>query len=79
MNPQLPIEEYIFALSRLRYLSAAVTNIPTFKPDGKPASAFTDLPAQCEQAYSLLLAPFNLANVAVSTMNTAWKDRKSVV
>ena len=72
MNPQLPLEEYIFVLSRLRYLAAAVTNIPTFKPDGKPATAFTDLPPLCEQAYSLLLAPYNLANVAVSTMHTAW-------
>lgn len=72
MNPQLPIEEYIFVLSRLRYLAAAVTNIPTFRPDGKPVTAFTDLPPLCEQAYSLLLTPYNLANVAVSNMHTAW-------
>ena len=72
MNPQLPLEEYIFVLSRLRYLSAAVTNISTFKPDGKPAAFYTDLPPLCEQAYSALLTPYNQANVAVSAMQAAW-------
>lgn len=71
MNPQLPLEEYIFVLSRLRYLSAAVTNIPTFKPDGQPAAVYTVLPPLCEQAYSALLTPFNQANVALNTMQTA--------
>ena len=74
MNPQLPIEEYIFVLSRLRYLSAAVTNIPTFKPDGKPTAFYTDLPPLCEQAYSTLLTPYNQASVAVSTMQSFWAN-----
>ena len=71
MNPKLPIEAYTFVLSRLRYLVAAVTDIPTFKPDGKPASAYTDLPAQCEQAYGALLGPFNLAGAALDVMQAA--------
>lgn len=72
MSPKLPIEAYIFVLSRLRYLSAAVTNIPDFKPDGQLPAAFTGLPALCEQAYSTLLTPFNQAQVAGSTMRSAW-------
>ena len=29
------LERYIYTLTRLRYLQAAMQNIPTFKPDGK--------------------------------------------
>lgn len=72
MSPKLPIEAYIFVLSRLRYLATAVTNIPDFKPDGQLPAAFTSLPALCEQAYSALLNPFNQAQVGGSTMRAAW-------
>ena len=72
----LPIETYIYALTRLRYLSAAATGIvatPPFTPDGKNALYCADQVALCQQAFTALLTKFNAANVAHGTM-TATHD-----
>ena len=68
MPSQLPVENYNFVLTRLRYLAAAVINIPNFRPDGKPPAAFTDLPPLAEQSFAALLVRYNAANLAEGTM-----------
>lgn len=71
----LPIETYTFALTRLRYLSAAVTGIvstPPFRPDGKNALYCTDQVALAQQAYGALLIKFDEANTTHGRMTTAF-------
>ena len=73
MIANLPLERYLFVLSRLRGLSAAVANIPDFKPDGRTAEYFEALPEQVQQLYSALLAHFHAANLAEGVLHAAYQ------
>ena len=67
----LPIETYVYCLSRLRYLSAAANGIvatPPFAPDGKSALYCSEQVALCQQAFSGLVTKFNAANEAHGAM-----------
>ncbi len=67
----LPIEEYTYVSTRLRYLRAASQSLPAFKPDGRGALYIADQPALATQAFTDLLTKFNAVNLSDGAMRTA--------
>ena len=58
------MDQYTFTLTRLRYLQAALQNIPTFKPDGKNLTYVSEQVLLASQAGDEFLLKFNAYNAA---------------
>jgi hypothetical protein len=66
----LPIDTYIYVLTRLRYLGAAAENIDDFHPDGRTTEQITELVPASENAFVELSAYYNARNTAAGTLDT---------
>ena len=69
----LPIEDYVFTLTRLRYLNACTQSVPAFKPDGKDAAYVSLQLAGASQALNDLLAKHNANNLGEGAATTAFQ------
>lgn len=67
----LPTEKYTFVLTRLRYLSAAATIIPGFKPDAKSAVYCEDQVRLVEEAFVDLFRICDTANTSHGAMTVS--------
>jgi hypothetical protein len=68
MTP-LPTETYLHTLTRLRYLDAAMHNLPeSFAPDGHDADYVAGLVTSATDAYKELGGKFNAGNLAVGAL-----------
>jgi hypothetical protein len=68
----LNFEEFNFAVTRLRYLDAAVTNIPNFKPDGRTADEVGQLLSSADQSLKDLLKKYNESNTANAALQKSY-------
>jgi len=69
----LPQDRYIYVLTRLRYLNAAVANIPTFRPDGKTPTQIEELVPAANDEFADLVAKYNSRNTAEGTLTTSYE------
>lgn len=60
----LPLEDYIFTVTRLRYLNACTQSVPSFKPDGKDADYVAQQLSGASQSLADLLGKHNANNLA---------------
>lgn len=63
------LERYIYTLTRLRYLQAAMQNIPTFKPDGKDLIYVSEQVLLCSGAGDEFQLKYNAYNSAIGALN----------
>lgn len=66
----LPIDTYIYVLTRLRYLSAAAQKIPDFHPDGRTTEQITEMVPATENEYTELSVMYNARNTAAGILDT---------
>ena len=71
---KLPLEEYLFTLTRTRYLAAAAPSLTGFEPDGRNAAYMVALPDQVTAAFGTLTGHFNTANAASGTLATCFGE-----